>query len=102
LDYAIRSRFEEDLKFEIPNKKERLEMLRYYCGLLPLPICANLNKYALKTSGFSGRDIKEKLLKAALYKAILENSDEVSEAHLDESLKEINLALSKPPGEMFT
>ncbi len=102
LDRAIRSRFEEELNFKLPSKMERLSILSHYSKTMPLPIKAELEKYAIKTEGFSGRDLREKLLKAALYKAILANSEFVDELHLEESFKEIDLAIPRPPGEMFT
>jgi AAA family ATPase len=102
LDHAIRSRFEEELRFNIPSNEERLKILTQYAGTLPLPIKAKLEKYNPKMNGFSGRDIKEKLLKAALYKAMLENSEIITDRHLDEALKEIDISVSKPPQEMFT
>ncbi|MFQ5800633.1 MAG: AAA family ATPase [Candidatus Hydrothermarchaeales archaeon] len=102
LDLGIRSRFEEELEFKIPTKKERLYILEHYAQTLPLPIEVDFNKYASKTEGFSGRDLKERLLKAGLYKAMLEDSEKITEMHLDESLKEIELGIAKPPGEMFT
>jgi AAA family ATPase len=102
LDRAIRSRFEEELEFKIPTKRERLDILEHYSKSLPLSLVAALDEYASKTEGFSGRDLKEKLLKAALYKAFLEDSKKITKRHLEESLKEINLDISKPPSEMFT
>jgi len=102
LDRAVRSRFEEELEFKVPTRAERLEILRHYAGKLPMPLRADLGRYADVTDGFSGRDLKEKLLKAALYKAILEDCGEIRESHLDAALREIELGVSKPPGEMFT
>jgi AAA family ATPase len=102
LDKAIRSRFEEELNFKVPTNDEKLEILRHYAKSLPLPLDADLEAFAKKIEGFSGRDIKEKLLKGALYKAMLEDSERIEEKHLEESLKEIDLGLSKPPGEMFS
>jgi AAA family ATPase len=102
LDKAIRSRFEEELHFKKPTKAERLKILRHYSQKLPLPVDVDLRKYCSSTKGFSGRDLKEKFLKAALYKAILEDSKKITESHLDDSLDEINLVDSKPPSEMFT
>jgi len=102
LDKAIRSRFEEELEFKAPDTDERLQILEHYARTLPIPVSADLNSYAVKTKGFSGRDIKEKLLKAALFKAILEDAEEVTEGHMDAAFKEITVALSRPPGEMFT
>jgi AAA family ATPase len=102
LDKAIRSRFEEELNFKIPTNDERLKILGHYAKSLPIPLVADLEGFAKKLDGFSGRDIKEKLLKGALYKAMLEDSERIEERHLEESLKEIDLGVSKPPGEMFT
>ena len=102
LDKAIRSRFEEELNFKVPSDSERLKILQSYAKTLPLPLDADLAGFVKRIKGFSGRDIKEKLLKAALYKAMLEDSKTVSQRHLEESLKEIDLGISKPPGEMFT
>jgi len=101
LDKAIRSRFEEELNFKIPTDSERLEILQSYARTLPLPLDADLKGFVKRIKGFSGRDIKEKLLKAALYKAMLEDSKTVTQRHVEESLKEIDLGISKPPGEMF-
>jgi AAA family ATPase len=102
LDRAIRSRFEEELEFKTPTRRERREILENYAKLLPIPINAELKKIAHRTKGFSGRDLKEKILKSALYKAMLAESEKISENHLEESLKEINSEGSKPPREMFT
>jgi AAA family ATPase len=100
LDAALRSRFEEEMRFDLPNEKERLEMLRYYAKKLPLKVRADLKEFAKKTEGFSGRDIKEKLLKAALHKAVLENSKSIKKEHLELAFKAIPRPPS-PPKEMF-
>ncbi|GBE17487.1 ATP-dependent zinc metalloprotease FtsH 1 [archaeon BMS3Abin16] len=102
LDKAIRSRFEEELNFKVPTDGERLKILQSYALTLPVPLEADLAGFVKRIKGFSGRDIKEKLLKAALYKAMLEDSKTVTQRHLEESLKEIDLGISKPPGEMFS
>ncbi len=102
LDPAIRSRFEEELEFRPPGTEERMQILEHYASSLPLQVAVDLKKYAARTKGFSGRDLKEKLLKAALYKAILDDSKEISEHHIEEALKDIEIGVSKPPAEMFT
>lgn len=102
LDSAIRSRFEEELEFRTPKTGERMQILKHYACSLPLNVAVDLKKYASRTKGFSGRDLKEKLLKAALFKAILEDAEEISEQHMDSALKDIELGVSKPPSEMFT
>lgn len=101
LDRALRSRFEEEMVFTLPSDKERLNILKKYAKRLPIKISANLKDYVKKTEGFSGRDLKDKLLKAALHKAILEDSGEITEKHLELALKTIPKKPS-PPKEMFT
>ncbi|MDI6654542.1 MAG: AAA family ATPase [Candidatus Hydrothermarchaeota archaeon] len=100
LDPALKSRFEEEMEFRLPNEKERLEILKKYIKKFPLKVAVDLKEYVKKTEGFSGRDIKEKLLKAALHKAILEDSGEVSDTHFESALKAIP-SKPKPPREMF-
>ncbi len=101
LDRAIRSRFEEEIEFKLPNLKERYEILRYYSEKMPLKVKADLMKYAKITKGLSGRDLKEKLLKVALHKAIAEDSNEITDKHLQEALKEIK-TMQNAPKEMFS
>lgn len=101
LDSALRSRFEEEMEFVLPSEKERLEILRSYADKSPLKIKADFKDYAKRADGFSGRDLKDKLLKTALHRAILEDSKVVTEAHLEKAFKGIPLK-PRPPKEMFT
>ncbi|NOZ77126.1 MAG: AAA family ATPase [Euryarchaeota archaeon] len=101
LDQALRSRFEEEMEFKLPDKKERLELLRHYIGKLPLKVSAGLGKYVAATEGFSGRDIKDKLLKTALHRALLDDAGEITEEHLDAALKQMPKG-TQPPKEMFS
>ncbi|MFQ6136152.1 MAG: AAA family ATPase [Candidatus Hydrothermarchaeales archaeon] len=101
LDRALRSRFEEEFEFKLPTKAERLKILKHYAKTLPLKVSSDLKGYMERTDGFSGRDLKEKLLKTALHKAILKDSTEIKNEHLDSALKEINKDRSVPPKEMF-
>jgi AAA family ATPase len=101
LDSALRSRFEEEMEFKLPSAQERLAILRSYARKSPLRIKADFKKYVKRTEGFSGRDLKDKLLKTALHRAILENSAVVTEAHLEKALKNIP-SKPRPPREMFT
>lgn len=101
LDSALRSRFEEEMEFKLPTKEERLEILQHYASRAPLKFEVDLGEYAAMTDGYSGRDLKEKLLKAALHRAILENSTAVTKKHMEDALKSTP-AKSKPPREMFT
>ncbi|MCS4540808.1 MAG: AAA family ATPase [Euryarchaeota archaeon] len=102
LDHAIRNRFEEEIDFPLPSRKERLDMMEYYSKTLPLPVKASLRRYLEATDGMSGRDIKERLLKNALHKAIIEGSQEVNDEHLTHALSLLeNTPQNKPPKNMF-
>lgn len=89
LDSAVRSRFEEEIKFELPNDKDRLKIMELYTKKMPIKVKANLKKYVEKTKGMSGRDIKEKFLKPALHKAILEDKNVIEEKDLDDALNKL-------------
>ena len=101
LDHAIRSRFEEELEFKLPNKVERKKIMENASKSLPIQLKADLDAFVKKTKGFSGRDLKEKVLKAGLYKAILDESNSISDKHIEEALSEIKTSISHPPKEMF-
>ncbi len=101
LDYALRGRFEEEFEFKLPAEKERLEILRSYVKKLPKKVPYDLRQYAKATEGFSGRDLKEKLLKVALHRAILSNAKRISRQYIDDALKRAMPSGSKPPKEMF-
>jgi AAA family ATPase len=101
LDGALRSRFEEEMEFKLPNKKERLDILKSYSKRLPVKVRADLKSYVKKTEGFSGRDLKDKLLKAALHKSILEDGEVITEKHLELAFKAIPQKPT-PPKEMFS
>ncbi|MEE9594607.1 MAG: AAA family ATPase [Candidatus Hydrothermarchaeales archaeon] len=100
LDHALRSRFEEEIEFKLPNPEERLDILRSYARKLPMKVKTDLREYVKKTEGFSGRDLKDKLLKVALHKAIIEDSKIITQEHLDAALKGVPTR-PKPPKEMF-
>ena len=86
LDFAIRSRFEEEIEFEIPNHEQRKLMLQKYIETMPCKVDVNIDKLTSVTKGFSGRDIKEKVLKTALHKAISDDDDELVWDHIEYAL----------------
>jgi AAA family ATPase len=97
LDVAIRSRFEEEIKFGAPNDNDRLKIMELYMGKIPLNTKnINLKKYVEKTKGMSGRDIKEKLIKPALHKAILEDKNSIEEKDLDNILNKLKGGKKEP------
>jgi AAA family ATPase len=71
LDPAVRNRFEEEIPFHLPTYEERLEILKLYSKDAPIKITADLIKFAKETNEFSGRELKEKLIKGAIHLAIL-------------------------------
>ena len=87
LDYAVRSRFEEEIEFSLPDDSERLQILENNLKTIPMDYDLNLNKIVNITKGMSGRDIKEKILKTALHNAIANDEDKITMKDIDYSLK---------------
>ena len=75
LDLAVRSRFEEEIEFKLPNDNERLEIIENNLKTMPLDNDLDLEKIVKLTKGLSGRDIKEKILKTSLHNAISADSN---------------------------
>ncbi len=86
LDRAIRSRFEDEIEFKLPTLEDRIKILEMYIGKLPLPIDVNIQKLAVATEDFSGRDLKEKLLKSALHQTLVKSADRITSKQIYETL----------------
>ncbi len=90
LDTAIRSRFEEEIEFVLPDEKERLEIIKKNINTFPLPVSGiDLSRIAMATAGFSGRDIVEKLLKSALHMAIMDDQEYVTQEYFEKAISTI-------------
>ena len=87
LDYAVRSRFEEEIEFKLPNDEERLLILENNLETIPLEYDLDLEKIVKLTKGLSGRDIKEKILKTALHNTIANDSDMIRMENIDYAIK---------------
>ena len=87
LDYAVRSRFEEEIEFKLPDDEERLMILENNLKTIPLEYDLDLNKIVKLTKGLSGRDIKEKILKTALHNAIANDSELITMKNIDYAIK---------------
>ena len=87
LDYAVRSRFEEEIEFILPNEEERKEILEKNLKTMPLEYDLDINKIVKMTKGMSGRDIKEKILKTSLHNAIANDSDTILMENIEYSIK---------------
>ena len=87
LDFAIRSRFEEEIEFKLPDDEERLAILENNLQTMPLDYDLDLAKIVKLSKGFSGRDIKEKILKVALHNAIANDDDIITMHNIDYAIK---------------
>ncbi len=100
LDFAIRSRFEEEIEFEIPDKEQRKAMLAKYIQTMPYKVDVNIERLANETKGLSGRDIKERVLKTALHKAISNDDPKLTWEHMEYALK-LHKKEKNEPKDMF-
>ncbi len=98
LDYAIRSRFEEEIEFKLPEEDERKEIIKNNIDSMPLEVNVSVEKLAQLSKGMSGRDIKEKLLKNSLHKAISDDENIVEMKHVEYALKNYQTEKNEPKG----
>ena len=87
IDYAVRSRFEEEIEFKLPNDNERLAILENNLETMPMDYNLNLNQIVKLTKGLSGRDLKEKILKTALHNAIANDDESITMKNIDYAIK---------------
>lgn len=86
IDYAIRSRFEEEIEFKLPNDDERKRIIELNLATFPLEYDLDVEKIVRLTKRMSGRDIKDKILKNALHNAIINDQDTVGMDDIDFAL----------------
>lgn len=98
LDFAIKSRFEEEIEFTLPNDEDRSAIIELYVKSLPIPIEFDLKKLVNYTKGMSGRDIKDRVLKVALHKAIYENGELITWDQIKYALKQFKKDNDQPKG----
>ena len=98
LDLAVRSRFEEEIEFKLPNEDERLEILENNLKTMPLAHDLDLEKIVKMTKGLSGRDIKEKILKTSLHNAISKDSDIITMENIEYALNSFKIKNSDVKG----
>ena len=98
LDFAVRSRFEEEIEFKLPDDSERLEILEKNLKTMPLEYDLDLNKLVKLTKGLSGRDLKEKILKTALHNAIASDRDIITMENITYSLKSMKIKHNEVKG----
>ncbi len=98
LDLGVRSRFEEEIEFKLPNDDERLSILENNLKTMPLDYDLDLEKIVKITKGLSGRDIKEKILKTSLHNAISTDSEIITMANIEYALNNIKIKNSDVKG----
>jgi len=92
LDSAILSRFEELIEFKLPNAEERLEILRSYSDTSPIEFHnIQWEEITQKTQGWSGRDLKEKIIKNSIHYAILNEQSSLSQLDVLKILRKANI-----------
>ena len=98
LDLAVRSRFEEEIEFKLPDDTERLQILENNLKTMPVEYDLDLEKIVKLTKGLSGRDIKDKILKTALHNAISADCDTITMKHIDYAIKSSKIKHSEVKG----
>ena len=98
LDFAIRSRFEEEIEFKLPTDEERLTIIKNNLETMPLDYELDLNKIVKHTKGLSGRDIKEKILKTALHNAIANDCETITAKNIDYAINSMKIKNSDVKG----
>ena len=98
LDYAVRSRFEEEIEFKLPDDEERLAILENNLKTMPLEYDLDLNKIVKITKGLSGRDIKEKILKTALHNTIANDSETITMKNVEYAIQSTKIKNSDVKG----
>ena len=98
LDFAVRSRFEEEIEFKLPNDDERLAILENNLKTMPLDYDIDLEKVVRITKGLSGRDLKEKILKTALHNAIANDCEIITMENIDYAIKNSKIKNSDVKG----
>ena len=94
LDSAVRSRFEEEIGFVLPDAAETEQIVKANLETFPLPIDPNFNvrRFSADAVGCSGRDLVHKVLKTALHRAIIEDESSVKAEYFETALSELKKA----------
>jgi len=83
-------RFDRRVILDLPDRKEREEILKIHARNKPLAKNANLEKIASATAGLSGADLKNIINEAAIF-AARANDKQVGQKYLEESIEKVIL-----------
>jgi AAA family ATPase len=89
IDSALRSRFDTVFEFGLPNKVDRLSILKLYSSRLPIRLEMDLHQLASLTEGLSGRDLRDRLLKESLHVAISKDMNHIPKKTVLEILNKL-------------
>lgn len=81
-------RFDRQIAIDLPDKKEREEILEVHIKNKPTAKGVNFERIAAQTTGFSGADIKNLTNEAAIL-AARENKKEISQEDLENSIEKV-------------
>ncbi|MBN2155166.1 MAG: AAA family ATPase [Candidatus Lokiarchaeota archaeon] len=89
LDPGLRSRFEEEIDFELPDNSERVQMMQLFLSQIDVPYEISYQEVSNHLDGWSGRDIKEKLIKIAFHNVVLSKIEKITTHHLLEIIRNV-------------
>lgn len=81
-------RFDRQVVIDLPDKKERVEILKVHTKNKPLEGSVSLEKIASSTPGFSGADLRNLANESAIL-AARKNKKTVSQLDLDEAIEKV-------------
>lgn len=81
-------RFDRQVMIDLPDKKERLDILKVHTKNKPLDIAVNLEKIAASTAGFSGADLRNLANEGAIL-AARGGKKTISQTTMDEAIEKV-------------
>ena len=98
IDSAILSRFEELIEFKSPNNDERKKILKKYAATSPIQFNAiQWDDIVKKTQKWSGRDLKEKIIKNVIHYAILHGNTEITMSDMKHVMRKTTILTESLP-----
>jgi cell division protease FtsH len=87
-------RFDRHVVLELPDRQDRIAILKVHCRKVPLAEDVNLENVAAGTPGFSGADIKNLVNEAAML-AARDKATRVTMTHFDEARDKLILGTAR-------
>ncbi len=81
-------RFDRQIAIDLPDKDERLAILKVHSKNKPLSSDVNMDKIARQTAGFSGAELRNLANEAAIL-AARENTKTISQKNLDDAIEKV-------------